>query len=571
MLLLLPVLVLIRYPIDGLDQDMWWQMAIGRYMVEHLCLKMDLTIFSWTPADANWIYSAPLGSIAMYLFYKYFGGFGLWLMQWSVFIGVFALYYSFLKLIKLYTSQTYIDVFEITFIYLIAIICSWSLRFYKPELFSGFFIPLIAYVFYYVKINHRPKVFLAYPLIFMLWVNVHGCFMAGLVILGIIVKGETLNRVFSKDKINFPELKYLYLSFALSLLAVFVNPYGWHYVYSVLQGFFIDSSFHNSQIMAYYTMWGHLRFCDVSFMEGGLTVWLMSLIFIGIVSLSFYNIKKNRDFDFTIFLMAIVLFYQGMTLARSSYFFPLVSFFLFFYQVHKMEISLNKYFIPAAALYIILSTGIVYYIMRYQVNQYFGVGVELYAPVDEVEFLKKAKITGTIFNDYVIGGYLTWALYPDHKVFIDPRGGLYMKHDVFKDYIYFSRSDMSKSLLTEFNKKYPFQICVLHYREIGLIFRILTASEGDWRLLYFGKNAVILIRKDLLPEVLARIGSYPIDHKRFKDVKDPSILTNLFVLYAQTNMTGARYIRDVFQKNVPGYYLGKANTLNYMNLKVGKQ
>ena len=30
-------------------------------------------------------------------------------------------------------------------------------------------------------------------------------------------------------------------------------------------------------------------------------------------------------------------------------------------------------------------------------------------------------------NTYLEGGYLLWALYPDYKVFIDPRYGPYQK------------------------------------------------------------------------------------------------------------------------------------------------
>ena len=43
-------------------------------------------------------------------------------------------------------------------------------------------------------------------------------------------------------------------------------------------------------------------------------------------------------------------------------------------------------------------------------------------PVDAAAFLKKNRISGNMFNPYAWGGYLIWALYPDHKVFIDGRG-----------------------------------------------------------------------------------------------------------------------------------------------------
>src|SRR5271157_1527495 len=51
---LLPALILLRYPVDGTDYDLWWQMALGRYYIAHHTLIMDHSIFSWTPTDPTW-------------------------------------------------------------------------------------------------------------------------------------------------------------------------------------------------------------------------------------------------------------------------------------------------------------------------------------------------------------------------------------------------------------------------------------------------------------------------------------------------------------------------------------
>ena len=46
-------------------------------------------------------------------------------------------------------------------------------------------------------------------------------------------------------------------------------------------------------------------------------------------------------------------------------------------------------------------------------------------PVAAVEFIKKNKITGRIFNNYGHGGFLIYELFPDQKVFIDGRADMY--------------------------------------------------------------------------------------------------------------------------------------------------
>ena len=95
LILLLPVLILLRYPVDSMDYDLWWQMAHGKYYITHHTLKMDLSMFSWTPTDPTWIYNTCLGSIAIYLFYNFMGGFGLWLFQWLIFWWSFSFFLFF--------------------------------------------------------------------------------------------------------------------------------------------------------------------------------------------------------------------------------------------------------------------------------------------------------------------------------------------------------------------------------------------------------------------------------------------------------------------------------------------
>ena len=188
---LLPFLVLLRYPVDRVDYDLWWQMAHGKYYITHHTLSMDLSTFSWTPTDPTWIYNTFLGSIAIYLFYNFMGGFGLWLFQSLIFGGVFLSFYYFLRLVN-----QRLDINSVTIIAAIAFACSISCRYYKPELFSALLFSWILYIFFYVKINRKQHLFYVYPFIFVLWVNLHGAFIMGLVFLGMAFTGELLNRFF---------------------------------------------------------------------------------------------------------------------------------------------------------------------------------------------------------------------------------------------------------------------------------------------------------------------------------------------------------------------------------------
>lgn len=154
LMMLLPILILLMYPVDRYDYDMWWQMALGKYYLNHNIL-IDHSIFSWTPSDSGWIYNTFLGSIIIYSIYSFAGGFGLWIFQCLIFLGVFFSFYLFLRVI-----HQRVDVTVLTVIAAISIICSASCNYYKPELFTPLLMSLMLLIFFCVKLTRRKFSFL---------------------------------------------------------------------------------------------------------------------------------------------------------------------------------------------------------------------------------------------------------------------------------------------------------------------------------------------------------------------------------------------------------------------------
>jgi hypothetical protein len=219
-------------------------------------------------------------------------------------------------------------------------------------------------------------------------------------------------------------------------------------------------------------------------------------------------------------------------------------------------------------IFVFFFAAVSYFDIRYGAdNEWFGKGLDNFAPVEEVAFLKKYKLEGLIFNDYVIGGYLMWDLYPEYKVFIDPRCSPYEKQ-VLPDYLEFTNKQVNIEEIRRFRKKYPFKIVMLHYRQIALIFDFLKSKGDEWRLLYFGKNAAILIHKSLLSVIHSEAGNVSLSPLRFSHVRNPYILMNVFNFYVRLNPKAGRYIYDVFRKNVSDYYKLKPEILNAMDFNI---
>lgn len=562
-MILLPVMILLRYPVDRLDYDVWWQMALGKYYLTHHTLIMDLSIFSWTPTDPAWIYNTCLGSIVIYLFYNFLGGFGLWVLQWLIFIGIFLSFYLFLRLLR-----QPLDVMGLTIIAAIGIVCSIACRFYKPELFSVLFFCWTVFIFYCVKINRRKFLFYLYPLIFALWANLHGAFVIGFCLLAGLAVGELLNRIFfPRESFTVNELVHLWIACFLSGVATLLNPYGIDYLLSIYNGVMSDAYTINVKyIQAYVSLWSNfkdLRDINVSFFMMGQVVLIMAVMMFILLSLFLYELIKKKSCDFTFLLIAVCTYWGAMSTVRGIYILPLAFFFSFYYMLHRLKLK-N---IPARAtllsllVFILFFVNISYFTFRYGAdNQWFGAGLDSFAPVKEVAFLKKYRLEGPVFNDYVTGGYLLWALYPDYKVFIDPRLGPFCKQ-VAPDYWEFISKPASPQAIRDFTKKYPFKTAIINYRELPLIFDFLKAG---WRLLYFEQNAAILIHESLLPRVPPEIRGVDLGPMRFRNVRNPEVLLNVFSLYVNLNLPASQIIYDIYKNNISDYYKPKQEHLRVM-------
>jgi hypothetical protein len=560
MIAFLPITILLIYPTERFDYDFWWQMALGKYYLTHHTLVVDHSIFSWTPADADWIYNTCLGSIIIYIIYNFFGGFGLWIFQWLIFLGIFsAIYFSF-RLIR----QPF-DVTSITLIAALGIASSVSCNHYKPELFSVLLGYGIGFILLYFKVTRRKFLLYFYPFIFVFWGNLHGNFILGLGFLFLCFSGELLNKIFfPRESFTNKDLAHFGAACVLSFTATLLNPYGVKYLWSIYNGITSEAySLNTKYIQAYVNLWPYVNDISISFFRTGQTARIMFLLLFFICCLGLYELIKKRTLDFTGMLLVFLTFIGSMRATRASWIFPICFFYSFCYQINRMKLKriTAKATIFSLLIFILFFINISYLTLRYKTdNKWFGAGLDSFAPVKEVSFLKKYRLEGPIFNDYLIGGYLLWDLYPDYKLFIDPRHVPYSKQ-VAPDYWEFVSKPATAEDIINFNKKYPFKTAIIHYRELPLIFDFLKAG---WRLVYFEKNAVILVPKSMLSKIPVEVQSVDLGPMRFKNVKNPEVLLNVFSLYINLNLPASLVIYDIYKKNVSDCYKPKFEHLRVM-------
>ena len=565
LLALLPVLILLTYPVNRFDYDMWWQMALGKYYLIHHTIVIDHSIFSWAPSDPTWIYNTCLGSMVIYLFYNFLGGVGLWILQWIIFLAIFLLFYLFLKMIR-----QKLDVTVVAVMAAIGIASAPSCSYYKPELFSALLFCAAVFVLFYIKLTHKKHFFYIYPLILALWVNLHGSFIMGLAMLVTFFAGELLNRKFFPDEsLTIDELTHLGIAGVLSFVATLLNPYGINYLISIARGIFSDNYDINSRyIQAYVSLWPYLKESGMSFFQLGQTAWSIFIMMFFLACLFLYGLIKRKTCDFTLLFISVATFWGSMRAVRATYLFAIFFLFTFFYLLNRFKLKdIRSKATISLIVFIFFWINMLCFTFWYNAdNKWFGAGLDDSVPIKETAFLKKYKPAGPLFNDYLMGAYLIWALYPDYKVFIDPRLGPY--REVASDYWALVSKPLTPHDIARFNAKYPFKTAILHYRELPMIFDFLNAG---WRLVYFERNAAILVHPSLLSGMPREIESIDLGPMRFKDEKNPLVLLNVFTLYVNLYPQASPVIYDFYRKNVSDWYKPKAEHLRVMENDMKQQ
>jgi hypothetical protein len=196
---------------------------------------------------------------------------------------------------------------------------------------------------------------------------------------------------------------------------------------------------------------------------------------------------------------------------------------------------------------------------------YFGMNLQETVPVEEVELIKKHKLPPPLFNDYVSGGYMIWALYPEYKVFIDSRGGAYLAGHVWDRYHAFMENP-SKENIRKMTAQYPFRVALINLVYTETILDLLDNAGDEWRLLFLGKNAAILVHTSILPDLSEDLlRSIHRDPAKFRDVKNPETLSRLFLVYVHSAAQQGSVIRDTYKQNVSPFYRYKERQLAVMD------
>lgn len=450
------------------DPDMWWHLKSGEVIwTSHRIPTIDT--FSFTAFHHALVPQEWLAQVLIYGAFKAGGYSGL--MLWLC-AAVAALLIAGYALCSLYSGNSKIGLLGALVIWFF----STSGMSIRPQVI-GYLLLTVELLALHLGASRNPRWLWCLPPLFAIWVNCHGSFFLGLMVLGVFLLcsfldfqvGGLVCRRWEPGR-----RRMLLIALALSVAAVFLNPVGWRQVLYPL-----DTMLRQPVNLSFVQEWHPLP------LDGPRGIALL-----GILVVIFLVLMLRRSEVLS--LHELILLAMGAWLAlnhrRLVFVFGLLaapiiarllSSFWDGYEAEKDRIAPNAIFLAAVALALFLGFPS-RVVLAKQVND--G------SPVKAVEYIKAHHLTGNMVNGYGYGGYLIWAL-PEHPVFIDGRADLYEWAGVLANYRKWGLLQADPNVLLN---KYNIGFCLME-RDSPMAFVLPLMPE--WKEVYSDNTSVIFVRR----------------------------------------------------------------------------
>lgn len=486
-----------------LDADTGWHIGIGRYILETGRVP-DTGIFSYTAAKMPWMAHEWLTELIFAVIHKFTGLNGIVLLAALAIAYTLSTFYGFLL------SRGVNTVLAI--ILTIAAIATTSVHWLaRPHILS---MPIL--LFWYMaledfRLTGKRSIYLL-PLVTVLWVNLHGGFMAGLLLIAVYWLGSLAEFFFSKNEKVRADQKNNIITYGkvglLAVTAALVNPHGYK---AILFPFrimgqelnvgkineWLSPNFHEVLpyeylLLALIVVLGFALF-RLGFIEAGLVLlW---------THLSLQSVRYGPIFAIIVIPIMAVRLEGLMQKGREGGNRLLVSVYALSERLQRTSASLKGHVLQIIA---ILSVTVI----TMAGGRFLGMTFMQYefdrkrVPVEAVEFAERNAIQGRLFNAYHFGGYLIYKGFPKDGVFIDGRADMY---DAFLKN-YFDVVDLKpdwKEVLDRFGIEWTLITA-------NSPLSVLLLETEDWGLVYADKVANVFVRKGQLNAGLT---------EKYKDVK----------------------------------------------------
>jgi hypothetical protein len=461
------------------DGDTGYHIRAGEFIVQNWTIP-ERDIFSFRSPPIPWVAHEWLSEVIMALVHSASGLTGI------VIFFSFIIATAYLLLFKMLRQESR-DVLLGALIVCFAALSSTPHWLARPHIFS-----LALTVIWYHLLNEfqyrqKNRLFLL-PLLILIWVNLHGGYILGIVLLGIYVVGNLVASITNSGpnaEHFLQNSKSLLLIMIVCILVSMINPQGYRillfpfeltantFLMDHVQEF-LSPNFHKPLPFKYLL----LLLIAILACSRPTVNWIELILILMFIYMALYSVRYITLFAIITGPILIRLIDQ-MKLGLPTK----VRRFLDERSGHlsQIERQTSGYFCSILALSAVVSLGAA---GSYQ----YKFSEELY-PVSAVEFLKRGNISGNIFTHDEFGDYLIYAAWPQYRVFIDGRTDMYGAERL-KEYQNLAHATPGWKEIVD---KYAFSSILFNTH--SPLASALT-QDKNWHLIHSDPLASIFLRKD---------------------------------------------------------------------------
>jgi len=377
----------------------------------------------------------------------------------------------------------------------------------RPEIFSYFFIALFFWILWrWRKGELNAKWLFLLPVLEIIWVNTHIYFIFGPALIGLFL----FERFVLPSQRIAEKIKKLGLILGLTGLATLINPFG---LKGLLYPFGIFRDY-GYRIVENQSVW----FLEKLGIVQNPNLLLFEIAF-AILVLSFILLWMRKKFNLIYLILAIVFSALGWLAIRNFTIFGLIALPIISYNL-KRGLNLRAKFKSEEYRVVGVFLGLVILLFTF-VNhsqrlpfggKVFGWGLLDYNN-QSARFFKGLNIKGPVFNNYDIGGYLIYHLYPQEKVFTDNRPEAYSVPFFEELYVPMQQDN---SFWQEKSKEYNFNVIFFNYHDAtpwAQNFLAERVKDNSWAPVYVDNHAIIFLKRNLINQPI--IEKYEMPKSRF--------------------------------------------------------
>jgi hypothetical protein len=445
------------------EPDIWWHLRNGQQTVLHHTIPR-LDTYSFGADGSPWLDHEWLSEVPFFLGFKV-GGLK----------GIVALYFAVLVLI--YTGVFYRSCYGgadcksatlTTFLSILLGVVSIG-----PRMLLFGWLCMVALLMVLDHFRATRKGLWVLPPLFAVWINLHGSWVFGMLVLGITIASGLVEGQWgavTASRWTAGELKRLLLALLASMIALLITPFGYRLV---LYPF--DLLFHQPANLKYIEEW---RSVDFSAGSGKVAMILIFALFAA-------GLFSNRRWRLDQVVLTAFALWGGLSHVRLLFFAgiiiaPILA--AHFELLPPYDPNIDKPWLNAAIIAGLVGGMIFWFPSSARLQR----DVDSNYPTAALQFMRRNHIQGRIFNTDIWGGYMEWNT-PELKPFLDGRVDIFVYNGTFEDHV---NAVMVKNSFEILDKHHIDYVLLEPKRPLAY----LLEHSSAWRNIYSDHVAVLFER-----------------------------------------------------------------------------